>query len=309
MGNYCPSSVDLDDMVTYRNTINSLDSAQKIAALPLQKNALISLILAVKNYELKNIPYTITPIGSTTTETCAGPITINKDNLLAIKKQLNEKAEILNLGHVSGFNSDNNPIPFPEVAYISLINNIPDTSVQPICQMAITKKINQEESIANFINRANIDPTIIDYGYIDVLNSIDGIKAFETKLPNYYAKSPSDLTIKNCNTLNIDASQLINIKHQHNILIKFFNTKYGKPLIIPFPEAAITTATTVATTTPILKSTNIVLHEKYNDTIIKGIPNVFIYFVFFIIFIFMGYISLSYMNAKQIQRNNSTNYY
>jgi hypothetical protein len=318
MGNACPSSVELDNMVTYRDTINptSFTSEEKIATLPIHKNKLIGLIFAVKNYELNNIPYTVTPIGSTTTQTCVGSISINKDNLIAIKKQLNEKAEILNLGQVSGFNSDNNPIPFPEVAYISLINNIPNTSVPPICDMVITGKTNQEEAIVNFTNRANIDPTIIDYGYIDVLNSIDGIKAFEAKLPNYNAKSPSDTTTTKCITLNVDVSQLVDIKKQHNSLIKFFNTNYGKPLVIPFPEVEFKPEDAKAEPAkpepakpepakaePINIPIKAVMNTNIEDNIINGIPNMFIYFMCFIIFIIFGYFSASYLNAKQIQRD------
>ena len=116
----CPSSVGLHDMVIYNNDINKIknsdESSFKTFISDFYKQFLVGQIFAVKNYELNNIPYTVTPIGTTTkVTTCNGPIDINKADLIEIKKQLNEMAKISNLGYVSGFNSDNNPIPFPEV--------------------------------------------------------------------------------------------------------------------------------------------------------------------------------------------------
>jgi hypothetical protein len=98
----CSSTIKVEDMEKYKADWYNTNADGK----KLYENILVGDVAGIKAFESQTLPYTVYIPSTAGTATCKKHATINAENMVAIKKQLNEKAKFLNYM----FDGD---VPFP----------------------------------------------------------------------------------------------------------------------------------------------------------------------------------------------------
>lgn len=98
----CSSSIHLVDMEKYKADMNEISADDK----KLFETTLVGDVAGIKAFESQTLPFTVYNPFTAKSETCEEYATINAENMVAIKKQLNEKAKF----HNYMFDGD---VPFP----------------------------------------------------------------------------------------------------------------------------------------------------------------------------------------------------